>query len=187
MKNILSFGFTAAVIFAFSFQGFSQTREIGARFTGLDNIGLVYKKERKENKYIRHNFAVAQFNYTSRNLFQANMSYAFGFEKRKPIGNNMIFYRGIQPSFGVNYLRANFNLNQPPFDEIFGAYVGLGYMFGFMYSINERFYVSLETIPSIDYFYIADEYGFRSSGIRGGFNTNLLAATVAYRFGSSGN
>lgn len=150
-------------------------REIGLRLSNFDNFGAIYKKELSENRYFRVSAAVFNFNL---NLVESgtsniNLYLSSGIEKRRNIGEKFNFIHGINFNGGINF-QGNTEAS------ITQISLGAGYLLGFIYDLNDHFYIGLETIPSIN-------VGLTSSGdsnylfVSGGFNSTSNALTLVYK------
>lgn len=180
MNNLKSF-VTTLIIVAFSCTGYSQTKELGLRLGNLTDFTFIYKKEKSDNKFFRHrlgsfNLNVLRLSDDDRVLF--GMGYAFGIEKRKNINEKLKFVHGIEPQLavGINSLQGITIISISP---------AIGYVLGFQYDINDDFYVSLETIPSIGMNANLVDEGDNLYNFSAGFNSNAVALTIAYRFNST--
>ena len=169
-----------ALVFLCS-NAFSQEKnhELGIRLGSFENFDFIYKKQRQENKFIRHRLAFVNFAYntTSDNdSYDLGIGYAIGWENRKEIGGNLFFIHGFEPYISVSHSSNNIT-------NVWGFQPGLGYVLGFQYNFSESFYLNLETIPSLSGIFIIDDDGFSDTfALNAGFNSNAIALTLAYRF-----
>lgn len=161
----------------------AHPHEIGIRFFGLDglkNFNLIYKKQLKSGNFFRVRLANLNFDY--RNGERQNGSsligaQAFvGLEKRKAIKNNLYFIHGFQAGLSISY-SAQSDINRFDFSP------SIGYLLGLHYDLSSRFYVNLETIPSLySNFNVIDGNLKKDFTLGGGFNSNSVNFTLAYRF-----
>lgn len=158
--------------------------EIGLRLPNLQNFGFVYKKQKAPNRYTRHRLAVANFiveNFSSENSrFGIGIGYAIGKEWRKPLGEKIQFIHGPEPAFNISF-DSQGGTSRTVLEPTFG------YVLGFQLDISDAFYINLETVPSVRLRSVINE-GFRtnSHSIIGGFASDALAVTLAYRFPMKG-
>jgi hypothetical protein len=179
MKNYLK---TIALI-SFSLFFFPQlhaqetNREIGVRMTNLNDFGVIYKKQRKEDAYLRLRIAFlnSSFQFESNNI-DTGLGFSMGWEKRKAINENFEFIHGFEPSIRANYM------NESEINTYRGS-VALGYVLGLQYHISPQFYVGLETIPSLRSSFTFDDQGTNyPANIELGFNANAAALKLVYKF-----
>jgi hypothetical protein len=119
-------------------------KEIGITGRGISSLGFIYKSELKENKYLRirtADFFLGFDNNSSNIRVNAGFALAIGVEKRKAFDNNITLLTGweITPSY-QSYFGSNSG-------QSIG--LGLGVVIGGKYDINDKFSVSLETIPTL--------------------------------------
>ncbi len=135
---------------------FSQTknREIGLKTPNLDHYTILYKHERKPNRYLRFGLGLAA-NYSNilslstSNRFSSNVSFSVGFEKRVKLSNKFELLHGFTPSIGAsyNYLEDSGILPQPTNRDVLSLQLGLGYILGGQYLIAKNFSIGAELIP----------------------------------------
>jgi hypothetical protein len=154
--------------------------ELGLRFGGVDNFDFVYKKEKAPGKLIRYRLAATNINFNripGDNRLNANLGFRIGWESRKSIGKKVHFIHGPEPgiNIGISTLSNNFSSNISPI---------IGYVLGFQLDLSESFYVNVETVPSLQgNFTVAEGVGVSDSfSINAGFNSSIVAITIAYRF-----
>ncbi|WP_027419324.1 hypothetical protein [Crocinitomix catalasitica] len=183
MKNLLVL---LTPLLLFSPITFGQTnKEIGIRSNNINNLGIIYKKQRKENSFVRYRLAMTSLNMTiSENnlIVNGQLGFSIGWEKRVSVSDKFQFKHGFEP-----FLRGGLNEN---FNNNFGNTnldldAGLGYILGFIYHFNEKFYLGIETIPSISVG--STLVNGTSPGIiriNSGFNSNVAAISAVYKFQS---
>jgi len=132
----------------------SKNRELGIKFLSLSDYNLLYKVERKENRYLR--LGTGNFNIDARgngdggSHLHSGLQFDIGFEKRLAINDRLTFLHGLNP--GISYAGSFREGSDSHFFK-----PSLGYILGAQYSINESFNLAVETIPMIsDGFFIGD-------------------------------
>ncbi len=181
MKNLTKVIALGWLFLLLAQSSYAQTKEIGARFSGLERFSLIYKKEKKENKYMRARFIIASASLigVSDNMdLGIQAGFAVGSEKRKAINEKLNFIHGVEPSLLINYSGGSNT------SKAINVSPGIGYVLGFQYSFNEDFYVSLETIPGINGTFSFVENSNNLYGLNLGFNSSVASVTLAYRFNS---
>ena len=176
-KLLLLFALFAAAILPAQ----SLSKELGIRFTGLDNYNLLYKKELAPDVYRRFNFAASNLQFIAASesaaVFNVNFSVGIGKEQRRRIGERLVFARGWQPSFGIGLTNAN--------DAVLLTLApGIGYLLGFNYQVSDRFYFGIEAIPSATLGLTVGEITVLN--FRAGFSSGGVGLTGVYRFGDPG-
>jgi len=159
--------------------GQSQTHELGLRFTGLGDFDFIYKKGKNENEFTRYRLGATNIGFqktTNNKNFNFSFGFAIGSEKRKNISERLHFIHGFEPtlSFTISVNDDNYNMNIRP---------GIGYVLGFQYDISEKFYVNIESIPTLSGSFLIDIAGFNDNyDINAGFNSNASALSLVYKF-----
>lgn len=126
-------------------------REVGLQFSSFDFDGgggfsAFYKKQKKENVYrrIRLLFGNISVGATEEDFtFNFVAGVNIGREKRKSLDSKLEFYQG--PEFSLRLAIASV------IDDDVRALLtpGFGWVFGLQHSLNERWAVNLETVPSL--------------------------------------
>ncbi|PHN01327.1 hypothetical protein CRP01_37850 [Flavilitoribacter nigricans DSM 23189 = NBRC 102662] len=166
----------------------TDTREIGLRFGGLQYFDFIYKKQRTANGFQRIRLTVAALSfdqYDDYNHFATNLGIAIGREKRKGLAENLYWVHGWEPRIRVMYnLRTDTSDGVDPNDYWnLSVQPAIGYVLGFQYNFSERFYVSLEGIPSLGVnLNFDDRNGLDNFGLGGNFSFSGVAITLAYSF-----
>ena len=129
--------FTFLLLFVTPLSSQNMSREIGIRFSGLDDFDFIYKKSADGMKYKRYriaatNISVAMVDDTR---FSFIFNFARGIEKRKSVNDQLKFIYGWEP--GINFSLAY--ANESALGTV-GIY--LGYVLGFQYDFSDKFYVS---------------------------------------------
>ncbi|GAB3020837.1 hypothetical protein [Spirosoma pulveris] len=174
----------------------SPTREVGLRLTSFDSFGMVYKKKLDENTYRRYRLA---FGNLSANFVRSNSIIGFsaggamGKEKRRALSDKLQFIYGTELIASVGL--SSSNTGTLTIDNGAGGTttytgsnilvvtptVGIGFVLGAQYTINPRWYVSAELIPSIT---ASGSFGNGNTiySFQAGFNSSSAGLTGAYRF-----
>lgn len=131
-------------------------RAIGVRFSVPSNFGLIYKKQRAENNFLRitaGRFSISTNNNISTLVNQnvnttiANVSAGatIGLEKRIPINDKFNLIRGgsFIANGGFSYVGNTISSN-----ALYYFSVGYGYLLGAQYRLNEHMYIDLEILPT---------------------------------------
>ena len=159
-----------------SAQETTRIRELGLRLTGTDNFGFIYKKRLDDGSYRRYRFFSGQLDFANidgNSIANFNAGVAIGKEKRIDVADRLDFIRGPEPFLSISVQGT---------DDIFLAMItpGFGYVLGFQYDFSDKFYLNIETIPSVSLTYgNGDAQVVRFNA---GFNSNAVAVTAAYRF-----
>lgn len=183
LKTVLPF----VLIFTFFSTLHAQTtselrkREIGLRLSSVNNFGVIYKYQIKDNKYRRFHLASGriQVQNTDFTNFSTDFSAAFGSEKRVSISDKAQFLHGLEFSGGLSFATArNSNaLNISP---------GVGYALGFLYQPNKNFNISLEGAVglSASYQFVTGGDWIDNAALSLHFNSNNLRLNLVYCFES---
>ena len=173
-----------------------SSREIGLRATNLNSFGLIYKKQLSENTYRRYRLAFGTLSanfINSSTIVGFSVGGAIGKEKRRPLsdklqavyGTELITSIGLNSSSTGNLTIDNGNGNTATYTGnsivVVTPSVGIGFVIGAQYSINPKWYVSAELIPSIA---VSGSFGSGASiySLQAGFNSSSAGLTGAYRF-----
>jgi hypothetical protein len=172
--------FTFLLLFDTPLSSQNMSREIGIRFSGLNDFGFIYKKSADGLKYKRYRLATSNLGIRLNDETRINfyLSYARGIEKRKNVTNQLKFIHGWEPGVNLSLVYSE--------DLTFGTIgIFLGYVLGFQYDFSDKFYVNIEAIPSLalttNY---SDEDFSEDVLINAGFNSSAAALTLAYKFSS---
>lgn len=134
----------------------------GINFNGFTSFSAFYKKQKAENVFTRYRFIFGNIGFQvieeAKDRFDFSAGLAIGREKRRSIGQKLIFYRGPEFSFNINAASNEFLQtvqfgNQPPIDirrSYFGVGVGFGYVVGLQHNFNDLWAINAETIPSVN-------------------------------------
>ena len=158
-----------------------QPNEIGVRFGGLQDFDLIYKKAKKDDRYQRIRAGFGNLNFQNSEGSQQisfAAAIAFGVEKRREIGRQLLFLHGWEPFLGLDFQsifsqknRSSLTLNP-----------GLGYVLGLQVNFSERVSAGIETLPSLSTRFNFSRDGFSDNySIGAGFSMNDIALTTIYR------
>ena len=153
--------------------------EFGIQLSSLQAFSAIYKKERDLNKYVR--VQVGTGNYTRTYikdkdpLKQLSINFSCGVEKRKPLGPKTNFVHGFAPTISILS-------RTDPTSKLSRSQLGIAYILGVQYIINDRFYVSLESLPSVSGFISKNSNSDSQAGINIGFYNNIANITLAHSF-----
>ena len=159
--------------------GQAENRELGIRLAGFQDFDFIYKKGREENKLTRYRLGFANLDFQNainNQNFNLSLGFAIGAEERRSIAENLQFIHGLEPTLSLALSTTDdiFNLRIRP---------GIGYVLGFQYNVSDKFYVNIETIPSLSTSFIIDNNGFNDMySINAGFNSNAIALSLVYQF-----
>lgn len=118
-----------------------ENREIGVRVLAGRGSDVIFKKEKHPNRFKRFRVGLSNLGYSelgSSGDFVLGVGAGYGREKRKAIKENIHFVTGWE-------LRAGYT----SFGDNSQGLVGLGYILGFQYRVNESLSLGAETIPNI--------------------------------------
>ena len=153
----------------------ARTRELGLRFTGLEDFDLIYKKSLTEDTYRRYRFFTGQLTFidvggTSVGAFNAGAS--IGKETRRTIAERVQFVRG--PEFFLSL-----GLSSTEDEYLATVQPGFGYVLGFVYQVSDRFVLGIETIPSVSLLYGNGDA--QVINFNAGFSSQAVALMAVYR------
>jgi hypothetical protein len=123
--------------------------EVGLGFSGLDltDIGFnaFWKKQLAPDKYRRYRFFTGSFFAGAVDedfLANATVGMGIGREKRINLDEKLQFYRGVEFFGAIGFVAV---------DDIGGVLFNpnIGLVFGLQHSLNDRWAINIETIPSI--------------------------------------
>lgn len=176
MTHFTKFFFVLFItLFGLQAQAQVPAHELGLRVSGLNDLGFIYKHEKKANRLTRYRIAFSNIGYQNDVLYMS-AGFAIGHERRHAITPKLNFIHGIEPAFNVL-----FSTGIESEVSSFSVAPSLGYVLGFQYNINDNFNLALETIPSLsaNLNFVGDQI---NAGFNLGFNSNAVALTLAYRF-----
>jgi len=156
-------------------------RELGLRFSGLNDFNIFYKKAKMPDKIIRHRFIVSRLSYSStRKDADLTLGYAVGKEKRKPIADKLSIIYGPEYSMTLAYSNS---------DGVGGDRIGqlnlnpaIGYILGFQYDFSEQFCLAVEVIPAVGGTFSIFSYDENQFNVFADLSTNRTALSAMYRF-----
>lgn len=159
-----------------SLQAQEKAREVGVRASGLDDFSLIYKQQNAKGNFTRFRLGVAELNYQEvdgESFFAANGTISIGWERRKEIADRFQFLHGPEPFIGGQYTDSGLSSAT--------VRAGLGYVVGFQYEPSERFYVSLEIIPSVGVDMSFQDNGVDRYRAHGSLSNQSAALVGVYR------
>lgn len=143
----------------------------------FDNFRLTYKKEKKENKWLRLNSSFGDISYTNQNdisLLNLNAGISIGVERRKQIGDSPVeFIHGPQ---GILNLQIVDLIDEVETSVFIGA--GTGYVLGGQVHLKKGVKLGVETQPSIILRWDGDE----TINLNLDYSSNALTIFVVYNF-----
>ena len=152
-------------------------REIGLRMPSLNNFDLFYKKQKRENVYMRYRIAaggISVTNITQNPGLNAGFALAVGPERRTQVAKKIDLITGTEfiaaLNVGVDY-RVSIAAN-----------VGVGFVLGGQYNVSDRVYLGIETIPQIMVSSSFSDDGIGDINASAMFNMYSAAVTAMFRF-----
>lgn len=148
--------------------------ELGLSLANLNDFGLMYKKHRKNNSFFRLSLASMNYSLINRSddyvhVFNSNIS--IGREKRKEIHDKLYLIRGWDFLGGIS---STAGVNK------FG--IGVGYVLGLQYNLNQKFALGLEATPNITGNIFIRDNNVILSLLNLGFSTNSVRLLMLYKF-----
>lgn len=119
--------------------------EFGLLTSNLHSFHGVYKKMTKDHSHFRLRAGIVEVDIdkipTSVNT-SASIFFAFGWEKRMAIGENLFLYTGPEPRLSFFHSHSN---------DLSSARIsfGLGYIIGLKHALNSSISLNVEFIPNI--------------------------------------
>ena len=196
MKHIIT---TLLLAFTFGLKAFAQDStyqfketELGVRMSDFNDFGFIYKKGKSQEIYRRIRASAFNFSYIG-STAQIGLQTAIGKEKRSLIGERLQFIQGPELALAISYFSEGtftYSASNGFFSGVseievsgggstFFVSPAIGYVLGFQYEINDKFLLSLETIPSLQFILFS---GIESPIVNLGFSTQAVAITVAHKF-----
>jgi hypothetical protein len=172
----------------------ANSREIGLRLWGLNDFDFIYKKQLSDNSYRRLRVALANvgFGITDEvNNYSIRAGVAWGKEHRRPVAEDLLWVHGWEPRFSFGFEMLSYrDEGLPGVDQDtweLSVNPGIGYVLGFQYNVSDRFYVSLESIPSFGLNFTSQKGdALNSLGVGANFSFASVALTLAYSFVPTG-
>lgn len=169
----------------------SKTREIGLNFAGTE-FGVRFKAGNDKtllrltllSLYGSSNWNESQSSES--NSYQQGVGFNIGFEKRKPIAENISFYLGsdLLTSFD-SYQNKNGSSGDKYKNSTLSA--GLGFVFGLNFKITDRMNISTEVVPAVIYSQTHNESETQfgdtestSNGLNYGLSTKGINVTLSF-------
>jgi hypothetical protein len=131
-----------------------KKKEIGVSNLSLSGASLLYKKEVKTDVYRRWNFVFTDIDFIkgekSQNI-SSRLGFSVGKEKRKNIMEKLSFIHGAQYGLSLSFNNSSNNANANISYHNTDMYISpnFAYLFGAIYQINPRFYIGVESQPSL--------------------------------------
>jgi hypothetical protein len=183
--------FLLGILFTFSFHeancqgGALISREIGLRLNGLSDFDFIYKKKIGQDKFRRYRVGFTNFNFSSTGSIRV-YGLAFGIgagnEKRREIAEKLSFIIGFEILANANFTR---QVVPSPHRNEFTISPGAGFVLGFQYDLSDKFYLNIETIPTVNANLTFRETPFENTyGVSGRFDSNAVALSLVYKFQS---
>ena len=160
----------------------AQGHEIGVRARGITDFDFIYKKQKAEKRFVRFRAGSIDFDFAEQGdqqRFATSLGFAIGWERRVPIVGKLSFIHAPEP-----FVNFRFTQNISPVStSSMRVTPGFGYVLGFMYDISDKFYVNIETTPSISGSMLFNRDGLEDAfSANLGFNSNAVALSFVYKF-----
>ncbi len=171
-----------------------KVKEVGMTLNSFNNFGFTYRLGNQNSVWRFSSFWLNGRHSKSENFGQTNeqrsigASLAVGKEFRKPVNDKLEFRYGTELFASYTENMYDYRNTATPYygnSYQFNKSVGLNFVFGFNYLINENFVAGLELTPGVSYFRndfennVNDQY---EDGISWGFNQNFAALSLILRF-----
>lgn len=154
--------------------------EFGLLTSNLQDFHGVYKKMAKDQSYFRLRVGIIEADIDKQQTTvntSARLFFAFGWEKRVPIRENLFLYTGPEPRLSLSHAR---NSDLPSARLGFG----LGYIFGLKHFLNPSISLNVEFIPNINVHWNWVNRELRSNSLGFTFNTTSLSIEASYQISS---
>ena len=133
----------------------SKNTEVAITNISFNGASILLKKQISPNEFRRQSFGAANISLNKQQnntTFGGSVSYSFGKEYRKNIVKSFDAIYG--PQYGLSaytdYRKNIQPVNNTTFEQtVFTFAPSFGYLLGFIYHINDKFYIGFETQPSI--------------------------------------
>lgn len=172
-----------------------KIKDIGLNFSSLSNFGIRYKKSRDDLRFFRLTLVTINgFNFKSvpdsmgSNKNSFGLGFNIGYEKRKSINNKFSIYSGLDFLTSFNSQMTNVVYDKIKFEKR-SISLGVGYVIGCTFRINEDISISTEIIPSIVFTNekLTNTVGkektdLTNNGLTYGFSNSGASITLSYRF-----
>lgn len=155
--------------------------EVGFRANSLSSRQLTFAVSTKENRMVRFRSMNMNIGLGANNNFNLGGGLAVGFQKYKPLKEDISFYHGFEPGLSYGFQRINENnfiINQ----NMLSA--RLGYMLGVSLDITENFKLYGEITPFIaaDYIHQSGIVNSHVTRIQSDLNTFNFNFGLHYKF-----
>jgi hypothetical protein len=162
----------------------AQDREIGVKLNSLDNFNLVYKKKKADDKYCRYEVAFFNTNFQNaggKTFFASAVGFSAGIEKRKAITDKLKFAHGFIPGiYFSGYWAYDSNNGNGQFNVLLRPQ--LAYAVGVQYHFSDKFYLGLESVPSVSASVGFSENQIVSYSLMTNINLSTVGLSAVYRF-----
>ena len=135
-------------------------RKIGIKFQNLDHFGLIYKKKLDEN-YLRiealhlgsHISQAVDPDDTRspQNSYVVDLGFNVGLEKYHTLDERLDFLHGFSFLSGLSFQRNK--ISGELSSKEFNTNVGIGYIMGVKYTINQTIEITAGLLPSLRYYF----------------------------------
>ena len=153
-----------AIIFLFALDASCQSstqQEVGMRFNNFRDFSLVYKKQLKENKYLRLRSVNTNFAFNT-NTTNVQLGVAAGLEKRRAINPKLEVISGPELALFVGYNNSNVGSSA-------STTARLSYVIGLNYAVKPNVNIGIEMLPNMS---LSSSFA-RGEYIDGSTNVNL--------------
>lgn len=200
MKKQIIIVLLIAIPLLLSAQTATSQKEIGLQFRNLNSFGFNYKTGTSTALWRFTAIGLSGQNQKYSTSDQTNKSTSNGFsvgvgkEWRKPLNTKLEMRWGLDLAFGYDSHKQSFEYTSSPgsinrLDKQTIYSPGVNFVFGFNYLISKEFILGAEILPFVNYRFgksKTDQNGTATdidvSQFTGGFDTNSVALTLAYRF-----
>lgn len=177
----------------------TSQKEIGLQFRNLNNFGFNYKTGTSTALWrftaiglTGQNSKNSDIN-TTNTLSVNGFTLAVGKEWRKPLNSKLEMRWGLDLAFGYKYNNQSIEFTNPAnhnyHNKITYYTPGVNLVFGFNYLISKELMLGAEILPFVNYSFgktVNEQNGTTTekdvSEFIGGFDSNSVALTLAYRF-----
>jgi hypothetical protein len=169
----------------------SKTRDLGFNFTG-SQFGVRYKAGNEKtlfrvtllSLYGNSQWSVSQSSNSQSN--QQGIGLSIGFEKRKPVSENISFYLGSDLVTSFDSYAGKIESSGDRYENKTLS-AGLGFVIGVSFKISDRMNISTEAVPSVIYSHTRNESETQfgdtestSNGLHYGLSTQGINVTISF-------
>ncbi|MGB0863993.1 MAG: hypothetical protein ACPG19_13500 [Saprospiraceae bacterium] len=156
-----------------------SAKEIGISTSAFQNFGFIYKKETKQNTFIRwEGIGLNLTGVDTRAAYNIGLAFGVAREKRRFINDKFAFIHGWTGDIRVNssfILNNNFALSAMP---------SIGYLMGVHYQILDDLYFNLEINPAFSVMIQANTFGVEVDSYSLRANSQVVGINLMYQFKS---